>query len=248
MTLDGTNTYVVLDAGRSKAIVVDPGPVIEDHLQSIVSAVRLCEVEVLAVVTTHAHPDHAALGNGAADEFEVPFLSAQEISESASAHRLLSRCDISALATPGHSADSLSYVSADAVLLSGDHLLGRGTTAILHPDGSLGQYLRSLTAVEATDFSMIAPGHGPEMDAELGRRVIAYYRAHRLERIEQIQSLLAEGYTSVSALVSHVYGQIENPIVAWSARASTLATVAYIGEEGEWVLDGDEIYRRSPQS
>jgi glyoxylase-like metal-dependent hydrolase (beta-lactamase superfamily II) len=241
MTLDGTNTYLVADTGRSRVVVVDPGPVVAEHLSAMVDEIRSRQLDVQAVITTHAHPDHAALGTQAADELGVPFIAAQEIVDSALAQRILTGCGISVLQTPGHSSDSLSYVSADGVLMSGDHLLGRGTTAILHPDGSLRQYLRSLTKVETAEFVAIAPGHGPAMDANLGRSVIAYYRSHRLERVEQIRHHLEAGLRVVPELVQALYGPIESPIVAWSAKASTLATITYLSEEGDWSLRGDQV-------
>jgi glyoxylase-like metal-dependent hydrolase (beta-lactamase superfamily II) len=241
MTLDGTNTYLVTDAGRSRVIVVDPGPVVAEHLSAIAHEIRSRQLDVQTVITTHAHPDHSALGTQAADELGVPLITAQEIVDSALAQRILTECGISVLQTPGHSSDSLSYVSADGVLMSGDHLLGRGTTAILHPDGSLRQYLRSLTKVETAEFVAIAPGHGPAMDANLGRSVIAYYRSHRLERVEQIRHHLEAGLRVVPELVQVLYGPIESPIVAWSAKASTLATITYLSEEGDWSLHGDQV-------
>ncbi|WP_298337342.1 MBL fold metallo-hydrolase [Ferrimicrobium sp.] len=243
MTLDGTNTYLVSGPDRSQAVVVDPGPDMEEHLRAIRVLIEARQLAVRAVITTHAHLDHAALGPRAAEEFGVPLLTASEIVDSALAQRVVTACGVRVLATPGHSADSVSYLSADGVLLSGDHLLGRGTTAILHPDGSLGQFLRSLATVEVAEFAMIAPGHGPVMDADLGRRVIAYYRAHRLERVDQVRRLLEGGDRAVVDLVTAIYGAIEDPIVAWSARASTLATITYLTQEGDWSLEGDHIVR-----
>jgi hypothetical protein len=79
------------------------------------------------------------------------------------------------------------------------------------------------------------------MDANLGRSVIAYYRSHRLERVEQIRHHLEAGLRVVPELVRALYGPIENPVVAWSAQASTLATIAYLSEEGDWLLEGDHV-------
>ena len=48
--------------------------------------------------------------------------------------------------TPGHSSDSLSFLldasdGTEAAVLTGDTILGRGTTVVAYPDGNLGDYL-----------------------------------------------------------------------------------------------------------
>ena len=53
MTLDGTNTWVLLD--RGPAVVVDPGPADEAHLDAVLAA---CADGVGLVLLTHSHADH----------------------------------------------------------------------------------------------------------------------------------------------------------------------------------------------
>jgi len=55
MTLDGTNTWVISDASEG-ALVVDPGPAIEAHLEAVLAAT---EPRLVSIVLTHRHLDHS---------------------------------------------------------------------------------------------------------------------------------------------------------------------------------------------
>ncbi|MEM8943522.1 MAG: MBL fold metallo-hydrolase, partial [Pseudomonadota bacterium] len=52
MTANGTNSYIV---GRRSYMVIDPGPVIDSHIDAILS---LTDGEVSHILCTHTHPDH----------------------------------------------------------------------------------------------------------------------------------------------------------------------------------------------
>ena len=55
MTLDGTNTWVLREPGARRCVVVDPGPEITGHLDTVA---QLAD-EVSVVLLTHGHLDHS---------------------------------------------------------------------------------------------------------------------------------------------------------------------------------------------
>ncbi|MGI5189044.1 MBL fold metallo-hydrolase [Promicromonospora sp. CA-289599] len=248
MTLDGTRSYVLRAPGSSGCVVVDPGPLLEPHLAALVGA---GPVELALV--THRHPDHTgglarfreltgAPSRGGLPEFSVgggasvDSLADGEVLE-------LAGLRIEALATPGHTADSVCFVVSDgssSVVLTGDTVLGRGTTVLAEPDGSLRDYLASLDRLSALDLPGPVrglPGHGPVIQ-DLGSAVRAY-RAHRLERLDQVRSALrglgAElpdagsslPDTLLDAVTGAVYADVD-PSVLIAARSSVRAQLEYL--------------------
>ena len=96
--------------------------------------------------------------------------------------------------TPGHTADSISFVlPAEKTLLTGDMVLGRGTTVVAYPDGQLGPYFDSIEKMRALvadgQVATIWPAHGPVLDDAAG--VLDFYLAHRRERLSQVEAALA---------------------------------------------------------
>ena len=167
MTLDGTNTWLLAEPGSDEVVVVDPGPLDEAHLQTVLSRVETGR-RVALTLLTHGHDDHAE----SADRF--PTLTGAPVRASVAATTTCaparpSRSAVSRSSpstTPGHTSDSFSFVlPADNTLLTGDTVLGRGTTVVAWPDGSLESYLASLDRIEALTRSgavtSLLPGHGP---------------------------------------------------------------------------------------
>jgi glyoxylase-like metal-dependent hydrolase (beta-lactamase superfamily II) len=128
---------------------------------------------------------------------------------------------ITVLATPGHTADSLSFVLDDAVLTA-DTVLGRGTTVIDNEDGSLRDYLESLRRLNGLNGRAVLPGHGPDL-ADL-EAVTATYLAHREQRLNQVRDalvVLGEDATT-RQIVEHVYTDVDEKLwehAEWSVQA-----------------------------
>jgi len=230
MTLDGTNTWVVAEPGSAAVVVVDPGPHDEGHLRRVLSAASAGDRRVAQIVLTHGHPDHSA---GAARFAE---LSGAPVAALDARFRLggegfapgavitAAGCELRVVGTPGHSGDSLSLLlAADGALLTGDTVLGRGTTVIAG-DGSLGDYLRTLdelrSLADAAGLRVLLPGHGPVLDDPAG--VLDYYIAHRKERLDQVRAALAAGARTPAEVVEIVYADTDPDVRAaaeWSVRA-----------------------------
>lgn len=195
MTLDGTNTWVVSVPDSGRRIVVDPGEDDGVHLEALADG-----APVAAIVLTHRHPDHAG-GVGRFVELTGAPVHAADPSLATGTTPLTdgtvieeAGVELEVVATPGHTSDSVSLLltgpgSDGTALLSGDTILGRGTTVIAHPDGALGPYLDSLRRIaELPAGTPLLPGHGPELPdaAEIANA----YLAHREQRLEQVREAL----------------------------------------------------------
>ena len=236
MTLDGTNTWILGDPSHGAPVVVDPGPLISEHLDVIMDQAggRIAEI-----VLTHRHLDHsestatlaarAACGVRAADrDFRIggAGLDGHDRIE-------VSGAVLEVVETPGHTSDSrsLMIIGADGVtrLLTGDMVLGRGTTVIMHPDGNLGAYLDSLQVMQALvaerGVSEILPGHGPVVTDPAGW--LAFYREHRMERLDQVRAALSAGDQSPEEVVARVYADVDRTV--WpAATLSVRAQLSYL--------------------
>ena len=155
MTLDGTNTWVLSAPGARRAVVVDPGPADEGHLAAVVRAAQERDASIALVLLTHGHLDHSESARAFAGRLGAPVRAldpAQRLGEEGLAGGDVVELDglaVEVVATPGHTGDSLSFVLPNSGgLLTGDTVLGRGTTVVAHPDGRLADYLDSLRRLE----------------------------------------------------------------------------------------------------
>jgi glyoxylase-like metal-dependent hydrolase (beta-lactamase superfamily II) len=230
MTLDGTNTWVLRAPGEQHAVVIDPGPLDEEHLARIAE-----HGPFLFILVTHGHHDHV---EGAARLSEL--LGGTAVRAADPAHCLHAEpldpreslggagLDIRVLDTPGHTADSVCFLidcGTSRALFTGDTILGRGTTVVAPPDGDLGAYLDSLELLAGYADVPLLPGHGPaQPDAAA---VVRMYLDHRRERLAQVAAALAAGADTPEKVVDLVYPDIE-PGVRFAAEWSAAAQLSYL--------------------
>ncbi|MDX6262957.1 MAG: hypothetical protein QOH84_4645 [Kribbellaceae bacterium] len=240
MTLEGTNTWILRAPDADTAVVVDPGPMLEPHLRAVLDAVAEYGCRVATVLLTHGHFDHSEGAAWFASQANAPVRSVDPAFRIPTDHAHgLSEGDvitagdlrIEVLPTPGHTRDSVCFwLPQDGSLLTGDTVLGRGTSVVAHPDGALGPYLESLESLRAfanspAGVERLLPGHGPVI-ADPGA-VLTYYLKHRQERLDQVRTAVADGYTTPEAIVQHVYADVD-PILWPAAERSVRAQLDYL--------------------
>jgi len=240
MTLDGTNTWVLLEPGGTQAAVVDPGPLDEAHLSAVLRHTEQSGARVSVILLTHGHPDHAESARRFAELTGAPVRALDPALRLGSEGLAdgdvvtLGGLEIRVLGTPGHTADSLSFlVSADGALLTGDTVLGRGSTLVAHPDGRLADYLASLESLrglaERGEATVVLPGHGGVLDQPLA--AIDHYLAHRRTRLAQVEAALAAGDRTAAEVVRRVYADVD-PVLWPAAELNVLAQLEYLRDGG----------------
>lgn len=227
MTLDGTNSYV-LAAGPNSSVVIDPGPADAGHLAT------LADTSPELILITHHHADHT---EGSAELRRLTGAPVRAI-DVAQCHggeplrdgELIEAAGVSirVLATPGHTADSACFVLPDAVL-TGDTILGSGTTVIVGGDGSLADYLNSLELLRGLGDIEVLPGHGPRLPSVAG--ISAQLIAHRYQRLDEVRSALQAlgADATVTQVADAVYPKVDARI-RFAAEQSVHAQLEYLRE------------------
>jgi glyoxylase-like metal-dependent hydrolase (beta-lactamase superfamily II) len=262
MTFTGTRSYIV---GEGEVAVIDPGPDSAAHVDALAAAVAGERVAAVLVTHAHRdHSAGAAavaarvgapvLAHGAPAAARSPAMARLESSGALGGGEGLDagfRPDrrigegtvvggpgwtLTALATPGHTADHLSFAWAEAgAVFSGDTVMGWATTLISPPDGDLGAFRASLARLLARDEAVYYPGHGaPVTDPA---RLVRHLLAHRAAREAEIVAALAAGATRIPELVAGIYADVDPALHAAAAR-NVLAHLVDLAERGVVRADG----------
>jgi len=238
MTGPGTNTYLF---GNEEVAVLDPGPVIKSHIETIQ---RVAGAPIRWILVTHTHPDHSPaaielarttgaelLGRaaGAGQNQDGTFVPDRVLEDG---DRLVTdEFVIDAVHTPGHASNHLCYHHRESDwVFTGDHVIDGSTVVINPPDGNMKHYIESLRRLRDLGCKALAPGHGEIIrDPE---RAIDWIIDHRLERESKVASALAAnpGLTT-RELVPHVYKDIDKKLYGLAER-SLLAHLIKLAEDG----------------
>ncbi|WP_235833484.1 MBL fold metallo-hydrolase [Glaciibacter flavus] len=235
MTLDGTNSYLIgADPVEMGVVVVDPGPDDGAHLEALAADA------VALILITHHHADHVDGVRAFAELTGAPVRAVDpdwcigaeplrdgEIIEGGGAQ-------IHVLLTPGHTADSACFLLPDdgpnGSVLTGDTVLGRGTSIIADPDGALGAYLDTLRRLRDLGPATVLPGHGPSLPDLVA--ICDAYLAHRAERLDELRAALESlGADASPASVTDIVYAETDAAVRPAAEASVRAQLAYLRAE-----------------
>jgi glyoxylase-like metal-dependent hydrolase (beta-lactamase superfamily II) len=200
MTLEGTNTYIY---GDDPCLVIDPGDDDAGHLD----AIRAAAAErggIGTVLLTHSHADHTT----GADQLGAPVVLPGDGERHGG---------LRALATPGHAAEHVAFLTDDGVCFSGDLVLGLGSTIVPPGGNSLAAFLDSLALLAAEDLTLMCPGHGPWITDPAAK--LAEYLEHRMMRERKLASLLDAGERSRAALLATAWDDVPPELLPMAAMA-----------------------------
>jgi glyoxylase-like metal-dependent hydrolase (beta-lactamase superfamily II) len=200
MTLEGTNTYVY---GAGPCLVIDPGSEDPAHLDAIRAAAGE-RGGIGTVLLTHSHGDHTA----GADQLGAAVV----LPEGGEEHG-----GLRAVATPGHAADHVAFLSPDGVCFSGDLVLGLGSTIVPPGGNSLTAFMDSLALLQAEPLELIAPGHGPWITDPAAK--LAEYVKHREAREQRLVAALEAGERSRAQLLATVWDDVPVELLPMAAMA-----------------------------
>lgn len=163
-----TYTYVLFDADTREAVILDP---VDEQLERDLQVLRDHGLRLVWVVETHAHADHVTSALKLA-EHTGAHTAAPAACGITTVHRALQDGDelafgaqrLRALATPGHTAGSMSYVwqvDGQTHVFTGDTLLIGGCGRTDFQSGSAEALYRSITERLFTlpDDAIVWPGH-----------------------------------------------------------------------------------------
>ena len=253
-TFTGTATFIV---GRGRVAVIDPGPLLADHLAALRTALE--GEQVSHILITHTHADHSpaagplkeatgapTLGFGphgsgrpeadfpVEEEGDRGFRPDQRLREGDSVAGADWRLE--ALHTPGHTSNHLCFaLEAEKALFTGDHVMGWSTSVISPPDGDMAAYLRSLKRLLARDDAIFWPTHGPPITEP--RPYLEALIAHREEHEAAILRCLSAGVTHIPEMVAEIYREVPRPLHPAAGR-SVLAHLIQLVETGRATCDG----------
>jgi glyoxylase-like metal-dependent hydrolase (beta-lactamase superfamily II) len=266
ITFTGTCSYIV---GTGHVAIIDPGPDMPEHIETLLDAVR--NETVTHILVTHTHKDHSPAAatikaaTGATIVGCAPHRSARPLF-SGEVNTLEASSDkdyepdqelregdavqgpgwtLQALATPGHMANHLAFVlPEEKALFSGDHVMAWSTTVVAPPDGSMSEFMASLDKLKGREETLYWPGHGGPVQEP--QRFVRALLHHRRQREASILNRLRAGDRTIPEIVAAIYQGL-NPALVAAAGLSVFAHLEDLVAKGQAAVDGlpalDSEYR-----
>jgi glyoxylase-like metal-dependent hydrolase (beta-lactamase superfamily II) len=252
-TFKGTGVYIV---GKTDVAVIDPGPIIPEHLDALKRA--LDGKRVTHILVTHTHNDHSPAaqplkewtgaktyaygphGSGKAEDGvkveeggDMAFLPDVRVKDGdvIEGNVFTFEC----VYTPGHTSNHMCFaLREEKALFTGDHIMGWSTTVVTPPDGDMAQYMASVRKLLARDDEILYPTHGaPVTDP---KPFLEAYLDHRLDRERQILACIKEGVATIPEMVARMYVDVDKRLHPAASR-SVLAHLIQLTNEGRVTLN-----------
>lgn len=253
-TFTGTGTYII---GTGNVAVIDPGPLLDAHVDAILDALGPDE-QVSHIVVTHTHLDHSPASKPLQERTKAPIYSfapprvdafdGPRLEEDADdnfapdhivAHGDLIKGDnwtLECVFTPGHMANHMCYALVEEkALFTGDHVMGWSTSVIAPPDGNMNDYMQSLDLLLSRDDNIYWPTHGTSIDDP--KAFVRAYIEHRRGREAQIIARLKAGDSDIRQMVETIYADVDKRLHP-AAALSVFAHIQDLLTRGEIACDG----------
>lgn len=237
-TFHGTNSYIL---GNNHIMILDPGPNQQDHFENLLKTID--NRPVSHILLTHAHHDHSDLAMRLAKHVAAPVVKAPlnttqtsndkkhmditfDISLSDNMVITNNEITLQAIATPGHSSDHMAFLFHDEnILFSGDHVMAWATSAIIPPDGAMGDYMASLEKLTKIDADYYLPGHGGTVNNP--QQLLRGLRHHRKMRENAIIERIKNGDRTIIEIANALYRNLD-PKLKKAALCSIWAHLIYL--------------------
>ena len=243
----GNNTYLV---GSPSAVLIDAGTGDQRHLDELARALNRHQAQLITIVVTHGHPDHASGAEAIATRwpgakfFKMPWPE-RDAEYRVEWHALtdgdrvaVGDATLEVIHTPGHAPDHVAlWDPGRRTVFAGDLVTDPGTVVIpASHGGSLKEYLSSLRRVAALNPARILPAHGPAIDHP--QAVVERYFRHRQAREAQILASVRAGHSTLESIVDNVYDELADALRS-AARESVLAHLIKLQEDDAVIRDND---------
>ena len=256
-TYKGTGTYIV---GEGDVAVIDPGPLLNEHVEALL---RALEGETVShILITHTHSDHSPAAKplkaltGARTFAYGPHGSGQKhapdddvqveedgdmdfVPDVELRHGDIIEGDgwtIQCVYTPGHTSNHMCFaLLEEKALFTGDHVMGWSTSIVSPPDGNMEDYMASLRLLLTRDDDIYWPTHGPAITDP--KPFVRSFIEHREDRERQIMEQLAAGRTRIQDMVPVMYAAVDKRLYPAAAR-SVLAHMEHLVARGIVQADG----------